>query len=76
MGLNVSIHLAFKGGNMNGKVFFTDNHPELPDPLPCPFCGREPVIQHDRSNADEAGRERIYALEVICNTWGLPIIHI
>ena len=61
------------GEKVNGKVFFTDSQPGLPDPLPCPFCGRDPVIQHDRRYPDEAGSEGCSAFEVICNTWGCPV---
>ena len=58
---------------MNGEVFLTDGYPELPNPLPCPFCGRDPVIQHDRRWPSEAGNEGCSAFEVICNTWGCPV---
>lgn len=55
------------------KVFLTDLYPELPTPLPCPFCGKDPVIQHDRRYPDVAGSDGCSAFEVICNTWGCPI---
>lgn len=51
-----------------------DNLPEI---LPCPFCGREPALQKDirypRSSLDGKPKD---AYEVVCNTYDCILYHV
>lgn len=49
---------------MNGKEFFSDNHPELPYPLPCPFCGEEAKMGTSKNEREEACGWYIYCTNV------------
>ena len=47
---------------------------DLPVALPCPFCGRDPVLQKDQ-RYPRPTCEVVDAYEVICNTPGCVIYH-
>lgn len=59
--------------DMSNKISTSDLYPKLPRILPCPFCGENPVIQHDRRYPTEAGNGGCSAFEVVCKTWGCPV---
>jgi len=49
----------------------------LPDMLPCPFCGREPALQVDKRwpRWTENTALPIDGYSVVCNTYKCPIYH-
>ena len=51
-------------------MFVLDDN--LPDFKPCPFCGKEPVLQKDR-RYPQATLYPVDAYSVICNTFSCPI---
>ena len=48
----------------------------LPDMMPCPFCGKEPALQKDKRYPKSAGNLLpVDAYAVVCNTFSCPIYH-
>ena len=58
-------------------AYILDDENKLPEMKPCPFCGKEPVLQKDKRypRMTNGSALPIDAYEVVCNTFSCPIYH-